>query len=480
VTLRSIRGRLVAALLLGLGVLFVAAASLVYTQTRAILVEDFRASLRGELRAMGAHLWVDPTGAVYVDWTEELLPEFGAQGDMAFQLWLEEGTRVQRSPLLEQGHGDLPRLGGTVKQPAYGEARLPDGRPALTASTRVVPRPTFDPSTTEHDPAVLTRQVELAVARDATPLEARLARLRWLMVTTGVGLPLATALLVALVVRRGLRPLDRVAARAAAIDRLGAGARFPLDGLPAELEPICERLNGLLERLEQLLEREKRFTSDAAHELRTPIAELRILTEVALRFADDGEHARRALTQAHDIARQMGAMVASLLALARKDAMSADVVREPVDVAALFDAAFDPVAGRAAARGLSLRVNAPESLVVDSDPSLLKGIFGNLLANACEYSPTGTRIQATLRARNGGFQLELGNLTQDLDAADLEHLFEPFWRKEGSRGDKGHFGLGLALARNLAELVGMTLEARMPRPGEIVFVLAPNAGAAPA
>jgi two-component system sensor histidine kinase QseC len=473
--LGSLRARLLLASLIGFIALLLGAGWFVVQRARTLLIEQFHASLTSDLRAMGAHLWLDASGAVYVDWNETYLPEYAApSGSMAFQLWLEDGTKVQRSPLLEQGRGDLPRWGGALTAPGIGDWWLPDGRHAIAATALLVPRASFDPATTQHDPAILTREVELAVARDATALDAALADLETTVRWVALLAPALAALLLALGLSRGLRPLSRLAQRAAEIDRPDARLRFPTERLPSELLPIAQRLNELLARIEAVFQRERRFTSDAAHELRTPIAELRTLSEVALRFGDDPEHARRALDQAHSIARRMGDMVATLLSLARKDLMSADVLRETVPIVAAVEAAWAAHAPKAESRALAVRVTAPPEFSADTDPSLLNAILSNLFANACEYTAPGGRIQIQVEARPDGFAVRVANTVQDLDAGDLPQLFEPFWRKQGARNDREHFGLGLALARNLAELIGMRLDASLPNPREIAFELRPR------
>ena len=177
----------------------------------------------------------------------------------------------------------------------------------------------------------------VAVAHDTGELDRFLAILLWSSILITAVASAGTVAVVQVVVWRGLRPLQDVAARAAQIDEQSLHIRFPLDGLPAELQPICLRLNASLQKLQQAFQRERRFTADAAHELRTPIAELRALANVALRGGDSGTSAVY-FEDARDIAVQMERIVSNLLALARCHAGAMQIVREPVDVsAALMD-----------------------------------------------------------------------------------------------------------------------------------------------
>ena len=122
-----------------------------------------------------------------------------------------------------------------------------------------------------------------------------------------------------LIVRRSLNPLRTLASCTREIGPDNLHLRLPTNGLPTELTPICSCVNDLLDRLDQAFKRERRFTSDVAHELRTPIAELRALAEVASRYPNDPEFARNALRDAVGVAKQMQSLVTTLLALVRSE-----------------------------------------------------------------------------------------------------------------------------------------------------------------
>jgi signal transduction histidine kinase len=260
-----------------------------------------------------------------------------------------------------------------------------------------------------------------------------------------VGLPL----LVVAGVRRGLRPLDQVAAQAMRIDAGSLHSRFRLEGLPAELHPIAARLNDLLERLSAAFERERRFSADVAHELRTPIAELRALAEVAL--LSPGSQDRRPFEDVLAATLQMENLVTALLSLARCESGRQPVTLEPIALGEALREAWAPLAARARAR--KLRVDqAPCDVVVSADRLLLSSILGNLLANAVEYAPAGGTVGWTLN-EGAAVELVVSNSNDTLEAADLAHVFEPFWRKDAARADGTHGGLGLSLVAAFARLI---------------------------
>jgi two-component system sensor histidine kinase QseC len=240
--------------------------------------------------------------------------------------------------------------------------------------------------------------------------------------------------------------------------------------LPAELLPIAQRLNDLLARLENSFARERRFTADAAHELRTPIAELRSLAEVALKWPDDLAAAHNALEEALAIAQQMEAIAAGLLALARCDSGLTNKESEPTVLAELLRETIQPLRGKARDKRLDLQINVPAEVCWSSDRAGLRVIVNNLLSNAVEYAEHGTTIDVVASANSGSELLRVCNRTRDLTREDLPHLFERFWRKDGARSSSEHSGLGLAVARAYSESLGLKLEAKLER-GEVIFTL---------
>ena len=203
---------------------------------------------------------------------------------------------------------------------------LPDGRAgrALTAAFSAF----YDVEVEDQAPGAADRQtshlpapaptpiVYVTVARETREMDASLARITTYLAFTCVVLIAGVALLVPAVVRRGLRPLNAIAEHASRLQADSLLTPFPSQNLPRELMPITSRLNTLLERLSAAFERESRFTRSAAHELRTPIAEIRAAAEVALRWPEP-EQSQRALADVVSVSVRVEALVESLLKMAR-------------------------------------------------------------------------------------------------------------------------------------------------------------------
>ncbi len=307
---------------------------------------------------------------------------------------------------------------------------LPGGVSGRVVSFRMSPPPEDED---EHDTdaeagkkqSSLAKTVVVAVAEDTRELDHFLSILLWAAVLTTAAAIAGTVIIVQIAVRRGLRPLQDAAARAAGINEQSLHVRFPVDGLPAELRPICLRLNESLQRLQQAFQRERRFTADVAHELRTPIAELRALADVALRGGDSGASAVY-FEDARDIAVQMERIVATLLALARCHAGTTKLVCEPVDVSAALMDAWTLHRPAAEARGVTARFEMPPQATAFTDRTMLHSILSNLLGNSAAHGKAGSKVVGHVDVEGEKLTIRILNAITDLDEADVGHFFEPF------------------------------------------------------
>jgi two-component system sensor histidine kinase QseC len=268
--------------------------------------------------------------------------------------------------------------------------------------------------------------------------------------------------------------LDQLAEQAAGITAESLGTRFPTETLPGELTPISCRLNDLLGRLEQAFERERRFSADLAHELRTPIAELRSFAELALKWPE----AREAQTDREvlGIALQMEGMVTRLLALLRSEHGRLPVTREPVVPEPLVTGLWKGFAERAATKQLRFACQMTGPAELETDPVLLRSILTNLLDNAVEYTPCGDLVELNYRGENDRFTFQVANTTEHLIPADVNKLFDRFWRKDAARSNNEHSGLGLSLSKAFAQVLGLELTAALDGESRLIITLSGNTG----
>lgn len=272
----------------------------------------------------------------------------------------------------------------------------------------------------------------------------------------GLIAPLALALpvlglFVWLTVRRGLAPLRRLGSEVAA---RSAGDFAPLAGhdAPSEVRPLVDGLNALLERVGRLVENERRFTADAAHELRTPLAGLKTQAQVALGAADEASR-RRALQSVVAGSDRATRLVEQLLALARLDPQQAGRAAEACDLAAVAREVIGELAPAALARGIEVELDAPQPVRVKGHAELLALALRNLVDNAVRYGHSGTvRVEVLEEPA----RLVVSDQGPGVPAEERARLGERFFRVLGS-GESGS-GLGLSIVRRVAEIHGGRVE----------------------
>ncbi len=252
------------------------------------------------------------------------------------------------------------------------------------------------------------------------------------------------------VVGRALAPIERLRRQLAA---RGAAdlAPLPTDGLPAEVLPLVTGMNGLLARLSAAWQQLADFTADAAHELRSPLAALRLQVQSLQRA--DTEQARAVATgrllAGVDRATRL---VEQLLALARHDG-DADAVREPVDLPVLARQALQEVDAEAQARGIALRLEGDASLWLDARPQALAVLLRNLIDNALRHTPAGGQVCVAVQRRPDGVaELAVEDSGPGIPAAERQRVLDRFYRVPGAAGHGS--GLGLAIVQAVARRHG--------------------------
>jgi len=287
-----------------------------------------------------------------------------------------------------------------------------------------------------------------------------LASLRGTLLPLLLVLPLL-AVGVGWTVRRALRPLHALGHRVAARSPRALDA-LPQDGVPAEVQPLVHALNGLLGRVAEQVAGERRFTADAAHELRTPIAAIRMQAQVAQGATQDEER-RAALDATIAGCDRATRLVDQLLQLARLEADAVDTQPAagrdiPTDLTAVAARLVRELSDAARARGQQIRLECPPRPVdVPMSAALTAVLLRNLLDNALRYGPDGGTVAVQLLPAQAthGVRLCVEDAGPGLSDADLARLGERFFRVLGS-GQSGS-GLGWSIVRRLARLHALQL-----------------------
>lgn len=459
---RSLHGRLTVLLLIGSGVLLVIGGVVLDAVFSEHLAREFDRNLYARAQAL-VTLTSQEGDQIELDYEDHFMPEFkGGERAEYFELRLADGRQLARSTSLHDG--SLPVSASLVPDlPAFSNIVLPDDRAGRLVQIAFLPRydiPEDKPEGARTKPAHRLRAV-FAVARGKEELAASIGSLRWRIGAVGVGLLGVIALLVPLAVKRGLSPLRDITKQVTHLDASSLGNRVDAPGAPTELAPIVTQLNQLLQRLEEAFTRERRFSGNVAHELRTPLAELRSLGEVGMRWPEDREMTAKFFRDLLNITDEMEVIVTNLLTLARYDAGRLEINVEPIALRELIDKCWNRVRADAENKAITLDNGVDNAEHFNSDRSALELILVNLFSNAVEYGPAGDRVRADAISRDGVKGISVANRADNLSPDDLDLIFERFWRKDTARSDGRHAGLGLALVKALADHLGLRAETEL-------------------
>jgi two-component system sensor histidine kinase QseC len=266
-----------------------------------------------------------------------------------------------------------------------------------------------------------------------------------------------------------LKPLSALAdaIRARSPRQLG---RIEVAGVPSEVVPVVASLNELLAVVEGALEREKQFTGNAAHELRTPLAGIKAQAEAGLGSRDEREKTE-ALEAINLGVERASRMVGQLLTLARVDPESAALNRHSLDLSALAAEVVARHFPAARAKRIELAVSGNEvAHMVPGEAQYLELLLSNLLDNAIRYSPEDSAVEVKLSQVAGEVCLEVEDSGPGIPRPDRARVFDRFVRLEGAPGEGS--GIGLAIVKRIAELHGARIELCEPpgHPGLLVKV----------
>ncbi len=275
-------------------------------------------------------------------------------------------------------------------------------------------------------------------------------------------------------------PMQQLASDLEAItDGRSLHRRLPVDERGTEVARLTVTLNAMLGRLENYFGALRRFTADASHELKTPLAVLRADVERAMSASTAPSERLVALEEALHETTRMADLVDQLLTLARADEGRFDVHREPVPLAPLVRDVFETAVILGEAAGLYVAMPACEEGTVMGDRTRLRQLFLNLVTNAIKYTPRGGEVEVSLRRAGDVATLSVRDTGIGIAAADLPYIFDRFWRADRVRSrssERGGFGLGLAISQWIAQAHGGTLTAssRLTR-GSVFTVTLPLA-----
>jgi two-component system heavy metal sensor histidine kinase CusS len=459
----SLRGQLVQRTLAVLGVSLLGVGVLIYGFLRTSLYAELDTAIELEARSLAAQVEYAPSG-VLIEIRPEDFPEYSAPGGgHAYEIHTMEsvvGRPIVASPSLGATALAPPPEPGTA--PRWTHVRLPDGTPARRVTIRFIPELEEGTDGDEGAEAGAGQAPELllSVARETRQTDALLAHCGWLVALATTATLVVGGMMARAAIDHALTPLSDLAATISRLQAEDLEKPLAIGPAPLETQPIIDRLDELRERLAAALAREQSFTADVAHELRTPLAGLRALLEVAGSRKRDAASLAATGRTALEVVKDMSVLVDRLLLLAKADRGLCDTDIRAIALDEVVAHAWQGLEASGRLHAVGLIVQGDTGCSVLGDRALLQMAVGNLFDNAIAHgvgdvtarisAPPGAAGSTTLIVTNGGCTLSPEHAA--LVTARL-------WRGDLARTSQGrHFGIGLALVKRAAEMMDGSLD----------------------
>lgn len=366
--------------------------------------------------------------------TEHLGRRFSDHGEFHFEVSRLSGEAVFQSQLLRGRPPVVPVTASEAHDLHFENTRVP-----ILGPTRLVSAIANGPGGPYMVRAITSRK----------PFERQMSLLT-MVVVTSIPIALGMALLGGYTLaRRVLSPVDRMVEVANRITASDLHQRVEVVNPSDELGRLAQTINSLIDRLQKAIEEMRRFTADAAHELRTPLAVLRSGIEVTLRIPRSAEEYRQSLEAAEDESHRLARLADQLLLLSRQEAGMTPIEQEEVRLDALLKDVVDRFEVSARAAGVTLELEPLKPCSVRGDDIRLSQVFFNALHNAIKYTPPGGRVTVRSRLVGARVRIEVEDTGVGISAEDLTHVFKRFYRADRQPvADRSGAGLGLAIAQS--------------------------------
>lgn len=409
------------------------------------------------------------------DFADEFMPEFSGINDPEyFQLWRNNKVFERSETLKLFDINELPKLDVALHKSSITNITLPDGRSGRMYFTKFNPQ--IDSEVREEfgitkEVFTKTQQpMELAYATSNEGLNQILWLVDIIFIITSITAVVAVRVIVFNVVERGLKPLDELNTELKQINLNSEISEISTNKLPEELIAIAEGINHFISENKTLYSREKRMTSDIAHELKTPIAELLNLTEVAIKFPHEKQLSKSYKTDVLAITERLRNIVNGILLL-QKSTYQSKLEKTEINVDTVLNAII--TSENKANRNVTVNFDN-QCEYIQTNEFAFTTVLTNLINNAIYYSPDSSPVIIDVEPylNNKKMMMKISNVSNfEYSKQDLALFFEPLWQKDISRTSEERYGLGLAIVQSYCDKIGASLTVAIEPEQRITFTI---------
>ncbi|WP_166378256.1 HAMP domain-containing sensor histidine kinase [Pseudoalteromonas sp. Z9A4] len=411
----------------------------------------------------------DDNNVVEFDFAGEFMSEYEAADATEFyQLW--HGRDVfERSDSLElYENANLPFLEMPINESKIIDYELPNGRDGRALISHFVAQK--DDRNPTHSAVFNT--MTLAIAAPTAELNKVLIIIDVVFILTCVLGVFGVRYLVTRIVNKGLHPLHNLNDQIKLLDITGIAQTIESDFKVEEIEPIRNELNKFITVNQQLYSNEKRLTSDIAHELKTPIAELISLSEVAIRYPDDKRISDTYTSDVLNISQRMKTIVSNLLLLQRSSSSAMQLNAQNIILNNLVNQIVDELTFKHPTIKARLNNEITDEFTLNADEFSLNTILCNLIDNALFYGLPEAPIKLTAVNNSTNMTISVSNkVNKPLSSEQLTAIFDPLYQLDSSRTNNQRHGLGLSIVQSLCNLNGFTITASNTESNTLTFIL---------
>lgn len=455
----SIRSRLIFWIGLTVTLILSVGSYVVFATVRSTLNEEIEQNLESTLTLQSLELEMTD-GTIYHEWLHDIENDAVRRKTSYIQVWNEANGETTRSPALVGT--DLPKFLGS-ESIQFSNVILPNGHHGRVIGRQVFPvvEWTGQSDRASHVETANIQAHYMAIALDVQVARDALERLAGTLLLGLVFSLLISFVTIRLIIGISFRPLARLEQVIVHTDVQDPQAVFEVpQDLPTEVQGLVASYQELFGRIGQVRERERKFSANVAHELRTPLAGVGATLEQALAVEREAGDYKQRIECMQGIVQGMGELINRLMWFSRLYNKSESVVVGVVDLGLVIETRLAILAEQAAARGLVIDGDiSSEPCVIHSDETLIGILMNNLIGNAVAHSDAGSVVRVVLQPVAEGARVCISNVCASFDATELAHVFEPFYRSDAARsGDGAHSGIGLALAQEIAKLLHVDLD----------------------